>query len=565
MTGQLATKPETGGKAVEGFCTPKEDGAPQKMTVPPKRVIPIVFLPGIMGSNLRMNQERQQLLKKSNNIAWRPDRLREAVALINQAPALRQLQLDADSTEVDIYQPGASTGSTETAGDRHDHDIGHLRRPITTELESSLLMDDPAVLGTERKTKEQKARERGWGEVYFSSYRTLLELCEEALNEAIRYGRISPYWQQLIGVSPRKWRANAEPPLSTLTEADVKQALQGCWFPVHAMGYNWLESNETSGVLTAKRVSALIAGYTKQGYRCEKVILVTHSMGGLVARALIHPEMGNIADKVLGVVHGVMPAIGAPAAYRRMRCGFEESYLGVDPAPKVLGNYGAEVTAVLGNSEGGLQLLPSDAYGNHWLQAWHGGTQLLSLPRNGDPYEEIYKARGKWYGLLREAWINPANQASKGYKQTCLFLDNAKAFHQKIAKTYHPRSYAHYGADPNRPSWEHVAWELLESCSATEAEGLQISEDDQQGKLFVHAPGKPKFADFTVKLRGPSGPGDQTVPLRSAEHQLNSGKFSGIFRQIGYEHQGSYQDENALAATLFSLVRIAQTMRWSAP
>jgi alpha-beta hydrolase superfamily lysophospholipase len=54
--------------------------------------------------------------------------------------------------------------------------------------------------------------------------------------------------------------------------------------------------------------------YTAQGFQCEKVIVVTHSMGGLVARALIHPKMGSLKDKVLGIVHGVMPAIGAGAA-----------------------------------------------------------------------------------------------------------------------------------------------------------------------------------------------------------------------------------------------------------
>jgi hypothetical protein len=36
-----------------------------------------------------------------------------------------------------------------------------------------------------------------------------------------------------------------------------------------------------------------------------------------------------------------------------------------------------------------------------------------------------------------------------------------------------------------------------------------------------------------------------------------------VFRQTGYEHQNSYQDERALHSTLYSLVRIAQTMTWS--
>jgi hypothetical protein len=70
----------------------------------------------------------------------------------------------------------------------------------------------------------------------------------------------------------------------------------------------------------------------------------------------------------------------------------------------VSGNYGDEVTAVLANSPGGLQLLPSQAYGEGWLQIKHNGEILDRLPaRNSstgeiDPYADIYKLRGKWYG-----------------------------------------------------------------------------------------------------------------------------------------------------------------------
>jgi hypothetical protein len=61
----------------------------------------------------------------------------------------------------------------------------------------------------------------------------------------------------------------------------------------------------------------------------------------------------------------------------------------------------------------------------------------------------------------------------------------------------------------------------------------------------------------------PADPGDQTVPVHSADHQRDSGKFKGIFRQTGYEHQGSYGDEAALASTLYSIVQIAKTMKWN--
>lgn len=60
-------------RKAEGFATPVQDDKPQCARILPKRVLPVIFLPGIMGSNLRMSAGRQQQLRKSDNIAWRPD------------------------------------------------------------------------------------------------------------------------------------------------------------------------------------------------------------------------------------------------------------------------------------------------------------------------------------------------------------------------------------------------------------------------------------------------------------------------------------------------------------
>ena len=101
----------------------------------------------------------------------------------------------------------------------------------------------------------------------------------------------------MLGVAPQTWQAMREFKLAPLDESMLRQAVTGCWFPVHAMGYNWLRSNKKSGKEIAARIEALIKRYVDQGYQCEKVIVVTHSMGGLVARALIHPDMGNLKEK----------------------------------------------------------------------------------------------------------------------------------------------------------------------------------------------------------------------------------------------------------------------------
>ena len=51
-------------RKAEGFVTPKEDKKPQCVKILPKRVLLIIFLPGIMGSNLRMSDVRQRELRK---------------------------------------------------------------------------------------------------------------------------------------------------------------------------------------------------------------------------------------------------------------------------------------------------------------------------------------------------------------------------------------------------------------------------------------------------------------------------------------------------------------------
>jgi pimeloyl-ACP methyl ester carboxylesterase len=558
----------------EGFFTPVEDLMPQLFSILPRRVLPIIFLPGIMGSNLRMSAAKQRGMGRNNNIAWRPDSLAQAKILIGSGPAIRQFQLDPEDTEVDEYDPVANpTGdSKETADKRHEIVKAEGSYSLDVSIDTPLLMDDPAT-AKPRKLKDQKARERGWGEVFFKSYQDVLELCERRLNSAFYGGNLDKWWKNIVDVPPANWEAHTQPLLQPLDEATLRNAVTNCWFPVHAMGYNWLQSNQDSGITVARRITALMKRYQDQGYQCEKVIVVTHSMGGLVARALVHPKMGKMHDKVLGIVHGVMPATGAAAAYKRMRCGFEDPGLNsmspiVSTTAKVLGNFGSEVTAVLGNAQGGLELLPSQAYGNNWLRITHRGQRLKALPQKGDPYEEIYKLRGKWYGLLRTEWLNPARMPNAGYERSCVLLDQAKAFHNAIASTYHDLSFAHYGADPNRAAWHNVVWALDDKAKVFDMEDLNIAADDRQGVMKVTDPRFPSRPGeegprFTATMQAAVDPGDQTVPLHSAEHQLRSGKFKGVFRQTGYEHQNSYKDERALHSTLYSLVRIAQTMTWS--
>lgn len=519
-----------------------------------------------MGSNLRMNAMRQNRLGQKNNIAWRPDHLLATYPLHDDSSSERQLRFDPFSTELDTYDPKNNpTGDlAETSDDRND-DVGFSAQYGGWGKSGGPLLKDDFPGTKNGRSKEQKARERGWGEVYFGSYEEILRECELRLNAGLSEKYMDRYLKHsIVDISPAKWQAHSSTPLECVNLNEMRSSLKGCWFPVHAMGYNWLQDNCQSGVKIAERIRALISSYQEQGYQCEKVVLITHSMGGLVARAVIHPEMGGLNDKVLGVIHGVMPAIGAATAYKRIRCGFE----GDNTAAKILGAKGSHVTSVLANSQGGLELLPSADYGDGWLQLKQGGKIMKSLPESGDPYNEIYKIKGRWFSLLREEWINPAGLSTSSFSKTCVMLERAKNFHKDIAKTYHDQSYAHYGADDSGLAWHKVVWQIDADVDIENVDALAISRDDERGNLLLKKPvssnqEKSPPTVFNACLLGAMDPGDQTVPVFSADAQLRSGKFKGIFRQTGYEHQASYKDEKVLASTIYSLFKIIASMKWS--
>ena len=421
------------GSTAKGFVTPRSDRTPQVQCIPPKNVLPIVFIPGIMGSNLRVSQKRQEQLKQKHNIAWRPDNSAVTLQQFDDTPSERQSRLDPKITEVDTYDPendktGSSTETSDKRNEavRYSNGYGGWRR-----LDGPLLQGD--LPGTKfGRTQDQKARARGWGEVYFGSYQSILTICENKLNAAFSLGTLERYLgKYIVGVDPSIWQAHPKFSMGALDESSMRDAVKGCWFPVHAMGYNWLKSNRLSGVEIAKRITDLIEDYKNQGFKCEKVILITHSMGGLVARAAIHPEIGKVSDKVLGIVHGVMPAVGAGAAYKRMRCGVEASWysLPANIGAGVLGDNGEDVTAVLAGAPGALELLPSRFYGMHWLELKKGEKVVNSWPEKC-PYEEIYKVTGKWYGLFKEEWINPAGLVNAGVAETFSHLERARIFHE---------------------------------------------------------------------------------------------------------------------------------------
>lgn len=575
--------------------TPVADKRKVHVRVPPGKLIPIVFLPGIMGSNLRLSKERQAQIGRSDNRSWRPDDKGDALARTTASPAERQMRLDPDDVEVDRYKVtdngagrfDATGGKTVSSDQRHGNvpdDLGNISKLLVSDPKAD--PNHPLASNRQSFTAAQKARARGWSEVMFGSYGDIIKRMEQQLNDMLQGQgekvKVSATWstkgnpEALVGREPSSFGGQSGAPL---TEEDLTR-IGDCWYPVHAFGYNWLKSNGEEAKSLGPKIDKLVQTYNENGFNCPGVILVTHSMGGILARALIHPDYGNIKNKVLGVVHGVMPTTGAAAAYKRLRAGFEDSSKPfwkhpldniADYATKnVLGSNGPEVTAVLANAQGGLELLPAAAYGTQWLQVQdQNGKTLIKLPQ-GDAVKEIYTlGPQKWWRLINPDWIDPAKQAERtkekggkpkdqiGPEATMRRTINAMKFANLIQDTFHDCTYAHYGNDPGNRAWNDVIWRVVDGDAAAAGNPLMWTPvsgskgDDGTGTLRVKGA---HGVELQLKLQPPDSAADGTVPVqRSADKVQARIKFV----QVGYDHQGSYMNSGATAATLYGIVRIA--------
>ncbi|WP_454732679.1 MULTISPECIES: hypothetical protein [Cupriavidus] len=566
--------------------TPAEDQR-EKIILAKPYVIPILFLPGIMGTNLRK--------KEGKNIVWRPPN----ADLRGAADAIGQLF---------SY---AFKNTKERAGDLGTE---------TVEIDPS----GPIDAGQSGLPKNVLVA-RGWGALMRSSHHPFMGQLQHLLNSLAEYDFTRceadlKNWAAEFGQdAPADWGAEGG---EALTRKEILHAAN-YQFDVWAGGYNWLQSNRDSGAAIKDLIENTILPYYNEGktvvaedtpdgqgnnqcsirrrkpgrVMAEQVIVVTHSMGGLVSRSLTEIHQ---CEKVLGVSHGVQPATGAPATYKRMRAGFE----GMEQV--FLGRNAADVVAILSQAPGGLELLPTADYndGKPWLRLRDkktGADVMTPLPINGDPYSEIYLSPA-WYGLVPDAnlgLMNPAGKEANAQDDDEFIPDEStprdalsrtvervRVFHRAIEKLYKTPTFAHYGAQgrrdadsdkggmfgtgvmasKNRFTWGEVAWEGGD-IGAQEPSNINIVGDDGNGKLRTSS-------GLSLTIGTPDCPGDGTVPdlsgaapgkagiaLSFAHGQGNRGERNSKFC---YDHQGSYGDKHlrSLYSTMFAIIKIAQQAQW---
>ncbi|WP_065470251.1 esterase/lipase family protein, partial [Xanthomonas bromi] len=517
--------------------------------------------------------------KKGQRI-WNIDSMTSLVTADNsiswpgQDAAARQLLLNMDAVEVD--------------------DGG----PIELRREESFVYLPDEGRSADRKREEIRQarlddkRRRGWGTVSWYSYGPFLNWLEEHLAGATyRNGKPSMTFLELlqqVGTSPTG-AIHAPPPL---TEEQIKKLVK-FRFPVHAVGYNWLKSNLDSGQYLADKIAAIRKHYTDLGMDCQKVIVITHSMGGLVARAA---SQACGADKdILAVIHGVMPTDGAGAFYKRFVGGFAGEGEGIlggligKVTALVLGVSGRETTPVLGFGPGPMELAPNQFYngGKPWLfiKDAHGKT-LLSLPERGNPYEEIYRAN-PWWQAVNPAWLNPAGLPFNPLLIHRQAMKKAESYHKQLAQKFHQPTYAYWGNDAaDHKAWGSVTWRAVVANVYDPDPGDFFFGDKPPKRTWLERPGKAIAGHpaqwhwssghddlpanealperylldedgqtLRCTLEAPADAGDGTVPAAHSGAGVMRGSPAVACRTMGYDHQMSYNNDSVRAFVFDSVVR----------
>lgn len=584
--------------------TPVSDRYGVEVNVPFNKAIPIIFLPGVMGSPLRATGENAKVMGPNNKWAWYPDQIMEWILgtkpseLYDNAKKIREIIRNKKKKSVfDIamevsehFQPNSLVGNILVSAGNAAKDIMAKKRNLKTLDDAIELIDlankiykrekekypvkfkkqkgfiwlrpkhrkellDPkrtaavdaysseveeSVLKSLRKKLKQdgkahdgqplfnlkEARRRGWATVMESNYtqalikmeRTLRQLSQDGLTEnqaETNRAQVEIAVSEILGefssarktIYPKASETELDGTDLPFEEALKKHfAMAGQYqYPVFAVGYNWLKSCDDAAQEIYNRIAQIVEYVRKEappdtheetgseldapkasdpyglGLACDEVIIVTHSMGGLVGRALAQifdkksagpakeqeqksksecpcacgKESNASAVKpfrLRGVIHGVQPCNGAAAVYARMRSGWEAAPVNDEQAgwffkkwmamainwgmAMVLAKNSKFMASIATQSPGIMQIAPNTYYKKGWLRINDGALlpkkkrqmqeaitdpeehpPVMALPQE-NPYDEIYKQREEWTRLTSDRLVAPEAEKSKKGDQT---------------------------------------------------------------------------------------------------------------------------------------------------
>lgn len=501
-------------------------------------VVPVIFLPGIMGSRLKSqgrtiwDPDDSLLMLRSYGgnsgsfVGPDPFGGREKKKVREAAVARKQLLIGGAIFDKDYMEPMEFSDHSKIS----DVSTGYWGSQVA----------------------------RNWGSVSWSSYGVFLR-------------KLEMEFVHTIGVAVRQSN-----PQFNLVE-----------MPVFALGYNWSASNDDSGAYAADMINTWVnrAKYhaAEIGAQCPGAILVTHSMGGLVARSAT--EIHGAADNVFAVLHTVMPTDGAAAAYKRFHFGFENPDFSIwspisgtieTAGYVVLGRQGALVTAILGHMPGGQELLPNKRYRDNsgrsrWLTIhnpersrlgrWISGDDpYLELP-DSNPYTEIYRREDRMYRAANPDWLFPEGtdalpENAIPFEFFAEANEDAESFHDRLqdsGTSFHEITFLCYSDDASLKTYDRIDWKTDKPFGSL---GRSVSDDnvaadrtsDYRREHLVWGAEEDKeisggWFGTDFKIDPASGAGDMTVPSSSGKHVV-----AARSRTTG--HNPGYMHEPALKSAI---------------
>ncbi|MBM7344022.1 esterase/lipase family protein [Pantoea coffeiphila] len=229
---------------------------------PPTRVVPVIFLPGIMGSNLRSKTDKKSIWRIRTGTLGKAN---DALSWVFTSANKRRKLLNPETTEVDPTQnvENNNNESTYFANSRQERGWGSVLQFSYADPLDKLQKELLAWEGYYDKARKDGVCSASAADEYFSGNSIFRHFLGE---------KISP---------------DDESPLSFNEANNYRNLL----LPLHAFGYNWLQDNAQSAQDLAKYIDEVLNLYRpntngdighglafEKGH--EKVILVTHSMGG---------------------------------------------------------------------------------------------------------------------------------------------------------------------------------------------------------------------------------------------------------------------------------------------
>lgn len=562
------------GEEVAHVLMANEGGKKAIVYINKKKAIPIIFVPGIMGTPL-ISKEGKSLVKElDGKWAWFPDDMEwmggtssRALGFVpsgfsNLSPKSRSVMLKKDNVRPPMQDEANLMGLKQ----------------IVENLKYELL-------------PESECRLRGWGSVILGEhgYGTILNTLESYFNNPSAQTKLLAIIKELSNrgaSSHHDFLSYTENDKSDITQEDIAYFKDQA-FPVYAAGYNWLESNDVSASKLALRIDEVLYDCRERlRYTCEKAILVTHSMGGLVARMCAK----KYSQKIMGIVHGVQPVNGAGSAYHRVVTGWDFDWF----TGLVMGTTPASLTPIFANP-GPLELLPNKRYGKNWLKIFkknmkNESKNLFSLPKH-NPYKEIYMDTDSWWRVVNPNYIFPEKKDMKEaisfYYKNLVIAEN---FHDELSDFFHPNSHIFYGKSEKNKTWYIININIDNNILGHEEKpirtvglddpfstynnislysGREMADNDiLKAKLvkeysFEENKGEIKSINgdiVRISLGNRDDAGDATVPSSSMHlENINSLKSVGVINNI--EHGAAFNHHLVLASTIYSIFNIVKSLK----